>query len=137
MSTLRTLSIICAALAMASFASGHIVADGPFYIRYGQDSSDEDRTRVLSIVTNAIKLTPDGAVYLCSTASLHKRGADLVAMTRKSLRNAGIMRERIYVGGVCTEAVTAMPVTETTKDAVFVAIGSREWLKSIHQKKMG
>lgn len=120
---------------MASLASAHIIADGPFYIRYGQDSSDEDRTRVLSIVINAMKLTPDSAVYLCSTASPRKRGADLVAMTRKSLRNAGIMRDRIYVSGVCTEAVTAMPVTETTKDAVFVAIGSREWLKSIHRNQ--
>jgi hypothetical protein len=135
MSMPRTLAIIFAALAMASFASANIFADGPFYIRYGQDSSDEDRTRVLSIVIGAIKLTPDGAVYLCSTASPRKRGADLVAMTRKSLRNAGIMRERIYVGGVCTEAVMAMPVTDADEDAVFVAIGSREWLKGIHRKQ--
>jgi hypothetical protein len=135
MSTSRTLALFFAALAMASFASANIVADGPFYIRYDQDSSDEDRTRVLSIVIGAIKLTPDGAVYLCSTASPGKQGADLVAMTRKSLRNAGIMRERIYVGGACAEAVTAMPTTDTPKDAVFVAIGSREWLKSIHRKQ--
>ena len=135
MSTLRMLSTILAGLALASFAAAHIVADGPFYIRYGQDSSDEDRTRVLSLVVNAIKLRPDSAVYLCSTASSRKRGADLVAMTRKSLRNDGVTDKRIYVGGVCTEAATAMPVADTTKDAVFAAVGSREWSESIHRKQ--
>ncbi|WP_411338556.1 hypothetical protein V6U71_11215 [Sphingopyxis sp. J-6] len=135
MRSLRILSLFVAGLAQCSFASADVVANGPFYLRYGPDGSEEDRARVLSNVIETVRLIPDGAVYLCSTASPPQHAPDvLLAMTRRSLVDNGLAGERIYIGGTCTEAVIALPLGAAPKEAVFAAIGSREWLKTIHQK---
>lgn len=109
-------------------APAHTVDDGPFFIRYGPDSSEEDRARVVAIIADAVKQAPNGAVYLCSTESSGGLVQDAVAAARKSLLGSGITDDRIHVGAACADVAA----TNGTKDAVFAAIGPGGWLESIY-----
>lgn len=108
--------------AMPISVSADSYNSGPFYVRFDEGSSAEDRRSIAELIGQSYGRL-DFPVALCATTPLRALIRSREQSVRLELIQAGIVDTRIRTGGRCDKRLRQPPIKDAAKDAVVVIVG--------------